>query len=121
MDTVAFITTEIGDDLILSFAVQDPDEPAEIESLILIRTPKYEFILEDHERGVNVSFERYANEEDDQLQEATYVEAESIVRIRTLSHRYELDVRKIGRKELKQMRQILRKMNYDQRFQMSGV
>ena len=121
MDTVAFITTESGDDLILSFAVQDLEDPSEIESLTLLRTPKYEFIVEEDKRGVSVSFERYADEEDDYLKAVEYLEAESTVRLRTFSHEYELDVRKVDAKELRKMRQILRKMNYDQKFQTSGV
>ena len=64
MERVAFITSETGDDLILSFAVQCPDDPSEIESLILTRTPKYEFIFEEHERGVRVSFERHEDDEE---------------------------------------------------------
>ena len=121
MDTVAFITTESGDDLIVSFAVQDLEEPSEIESLTLLRTPKYEFIVAEDERGVSVSFERNADEEDDYLKAVEYLEAQSIVRVRTLSHDYELDVRKVDAKELKKMRQVLREMNYDRRFQTSGV
>lgn len=121
MDTVTFITTESGDDLILSFAVQDLEDPSEIESLILLRTPKYEFIVEEHERGVSVSFERYADEEDDYLKAVEYLEAERTVRLKTLAREYELNVRKVDAAELKQMRQILRKMNYDRKFQTSGV
>ena len=121
MDRVAFITTESGDDLILAFAVQDLEDPSEIESLILLRTPKYEFIVEEAERGVSVSFERYPDEENDYLRAVEYLEAESTVRLKTLAREYELDVRKVDANELKKMRQILRKMNYDQKFQTSGV
>jgi len=59
MDTVAFITATTGDDLIVSFAVQDPEDPLAIESLTLVRRPKYEFIFEEHERSVRVSFKRF--------------------------------------------------------------
>ena len=115
------MTAEAGDDLVLSFAVQRPDDPAAIESLILIRTPKYEFVFEEHERGVKVSFERYDDEEDDYLLRIEFVEADMIVRIQTTSQQYELDVHKVDANELKQMRKILKKMNYDQRFQTSGL
>ena len=74
MERVSLITVESGDDLILSFAVQRHDDPSEIESLILMRTPKYEFILEEHERGVEVSFERHEDDQDDYLQKVDYVE-----------------------------------------------
>ena len=64
MERVSFITVETGDDLILTFAVQCHDDASEIESLILMRTPKYESFLEEHERGVGVSFERHEDDED---------------------------------------------------------
>jgi hypothetical protein len=121
MERVSFITLEAGDDLILSFAVQRHDDPAEIESLILMRTPKFESIFEEHERGVHVSFERHDGDEDDFLQQFDYAEGEAMVRIRTSSREYELDVRKVDAVDLRQMRTILKKMNYDQKFQTSGV
>jgi hypothetical protein len=64
-----FISTENGDDLIVSFAVIDPADPTEIESLTLLRTPKYEHLLADWERGVSVSFERYVEDDDELLEE----------------------------------------------------
>ena len=121
MERVSFITVETGDDLILSFAVQRHDDPLESESLILMRTPMYEPILEEHERGVAVSFERHEDDEDDYLQKIDYEEADAIVRIQTSSRQYELDVRKIEVDDLKKMRKIMKKMNYDQKFQTSGV
>jgi hypothetical protein len=121
MERVTFITAEAGDDLVLSFAVQRPDDPSAIESLILMRTPKYEYIFEEHERGVKASFERHEEDEDDFLQKFDYLEADAIVRIQTSSQEYELDVRKVEADELKEMRKILKRMNYDQKFQTSGV
>lgn len=52
MESVSFITTEEGDDLIVSFAIENP-EPGDVKSLILLRTLKYEFAFEEDERGVN--------------------------------------------------------------------
>src|SRR6266702_152787 len=69
METVAFISTENGDDLIVSFAVIDPADPPEIEILTLLRTPKYEHLLADWERGVSVSFERYVEDDEELLEE----------------------------------------------------
>ena len=54
MERVDFITAESGDDLIVSFAIRLA-EPGEIRSLTLLRTPKYEFLLDESERGVQVS------------------------------------------------------------------
>ena len=121
MERVSFITAEAGDDLVLSFAVQRHDAPSEIESLILMRTPKYEFIFEEHERGVKVSFERHEDDEDDLLRKIDYSASDAIVRVHTTSQKYELDIRKVGADEVKKMRNLLKKMNYDQKFEMSGV
>src|SRR4051794_30789384 len=113
MERVSFITTEAGDDLVVSFAVQQPDDPSAIDSLTLIRTPKYQSFVDERERGVNVSFDRYGDDEDDLLQKVDYSKTDSIVRIQTSSHKYELDVRKVDADELKEMRDVLKKMNYD--------
>jgi len=58
MGNVSLITTEDGDDLIVSFAVQEHDD-FDVKSLTLIRTPQYEFALYDSERGVNVSYDDF--------------------------------------------------------------
>ena len=55
MYRVNFITTEQGDDLTVSFAIAGSDFPGDISSLTLLRTPKYEFILDPDERDVSVS------------------------------------------------------------------
>lgn len=121
METVSFITTEAGDDLILSFAVQVPDDRFGIESLILLRTLKYEFIFDEHERGVSVSFERQQDETEDFLAKFQYSKAEAVVRIQTSSHECGLDVRRLDSNDLKKMRRILKKMNFDQKFETSGI
>jgi len=58
MELVSFISIEDNPpDLILSFAIWQP-ELEEIRSLILMRTPEYEFMLDEVERGVNVSVDK---------------------------------------------------------------
>ena len=107
--------------MVLSFAVQRHDDPSAIESLILMRTPKYEFIFEEHERGVKVSFERHEDDEDDFLRKIDYADSDAVVRIQTTSQKYELDIRRVSADEVKKMRSLLKKMNYDQKFETSGV
>ncbi|OFW18761.1 MAG: hypothetical protein A3H97_04290 [Acidobacteria bacterium RIFCSPLOWO2_02_FULL_65_29] len=63
LDVVSFVTLQDGDDLIVSFAIAD-EEPGEIMSLILLRTPKYEALLPADERGVSVSHESLPENED---------------------------------------------------------
>ena len=117
METVAFITCETGDDLLVSFAI--PAYPDEVESITLLRTPKNEAFLDDGERGVKVMPED--DDEHELLKEFRLDKDSAIVRFSTANNRYELDVRKVDPDELKQMCTILRKMNFDQRIKLSGV
>lgn len=108
METVAFISTETTDDLIVSFAVCAHDDPSQIESLTLLRTPKYEQFFEDSERGVKVSFE-LDGKEGDLLEEVYLDEHSAIVRLTTELQTYELDVRKVDPDDLGSMRAVLRR------------
>ncbi len=113
-EAVAFVTAEQGDDLIVSFAIAD-EEPGEIVSLILLRTPKYEFILPADERGVSVSHESFPDDEDrDRLRRIRV--AMPVVTIETTRTQYELDVSKVDPRELRAARRILKQMNFDQHF-----
>ncbi len=118
---VSFISVETGTDLVLSFAVVEPDDPTQIESLILQRAPEFEPLLEEWERGVKVAFERYGLDEDDLVEEVHWNNDTETVRIKTERRTYELDLCKVDRKSLKAMRKMLKKMNYDRRFLLSGV
>jgi hypothetical protein len=111
MERVSFITTESGDDLIVSFAVMDPADFTEIESLTLLWTPKYDYLLPPEERGVSVSFERSARDEDELVLEVRDSADEQIVWVETGRRTYELDVRKVDPDELSDMRKTLAKMS----------
>ncbi|SDR62553.1 hypothetical protein [Paraburkholderia tuberum] len=121
METVAFISTEYGDDLIVSFAVVAPADATEIESLTLLRTPKYEHLLGDWERGVTVSFERYVEDEEELLEELHLDRKSAVVRLTTSLRDYDLDIRKVDEREVKAMREVLIQMNYDGRIRLLGV
>lgn len=110
---VSFITTEEGDDLIVSFALAD-DEPGEIVTLMLLRTPKYESLLPEDERGVSVSHEVEFDDEGDYLRRVSL--AESRITIESTRRQYELDVSRVDRRELKAARKVLAQMNFDRRF-----
>ena len=113
MERVSFITIEEKDDLIVSFVIEDA-EPGEIKSLILMRSPKYEFVFEDHERGVNVSHEDRPDVEDDLLRQISLTP--DVVTIDSTYNRYELDISRVDKKELEKACTILRRMNFDDRF-----
>lgn len=123
MEIVAFISCESGVDLIVSFAISNPDDPSEIESLTLMRTPKYEGLLYEWERGASVSFEREEREDDEVvlLREIKYAAEENLVTVTSDRSVYELDVRKVDPEELKEMRRVLRKMNFDSTLKFEGI
>src|ERR1700730_13160580 len=119
---VAFITVQRGEDLVISFAVCKPDDPADIESLTILRTPKYEFFLDERERGASVSFAR--NREGDEvvlLREVFYAPDDKCVTVRTDHRIYKLDVRKVDPSELSVMCGAFRKMNFDSSIRLTGV
>ena len=86
MELVSFISIEDDPpDLILSFAIWQP-ELDDIRSLILLRTPEYESILDETERGVKVSDEAWLEDEDDMLKEIEF--SNDFVRIITDHHQF---------------------------------
>ena len=122
MELVAFISCQTGTDLIVSFAVCDSEDSSEIESLTLMRTPKYEELLYEWERGASVSFEREEKEDGIVLlREVKYVAEEKVVTVTSDRDVYELDVRKVAPEELKEMCRVLRKMNHDSSIKLYGV
>ena len=114
MERVVFITNEDQDDLIVSFAISDEEDPAGVVSLILLRTPKYEFALEVYERGVEVSHESWPEREDDLLRRIRL--GPQVATIDTADHHYELDVSRVDSEEVQEACRILRKMNFDTSF-----
>ena len=126
METVNFITTEFGDDLIVSFAIPR-GYPGECISLTLLRTPKYECFLEPHERGVNVSRNDLLEPQNITLEpQCNILEAirweGTTVRIATRKGRdYELDVRRVGDDEVREAKKVLGAMNADHAFKMEII
>jgi hypothetical protein len=119
MDAVDFMATESGDDLIVSFAIAGHC-PGHVISLTLLRTPKYEFILDPSERGVNISREDILESGDDMLESIRWEGA--IVRITTTDgRRYELDVRRVESEEAREAKGILGTMNADHSFRMEII
>lgn len=113
MQRVDFITAESGDDLIVAFAISRAD-PGEIRTLSLMRTPKYEFILDDSERGVSVSDEDREEDDNDLLEEIEF--RGDVVRIVSRNTNYQLDCSRVDAEELEDAKKILHAMNFDSRF-----
>lgn len=116
MDTAQFLGIyDEGPDLVLSFALDDGE--MDIKTLGLIRTPAFEMLLEEEARGVRVSMEGDADEEDDMLM-AISVDRE-VARITTSRRRYEVDISGIETTEWDAMVEMIGRMNFDSRFEVS--
>ncbi len=114
-EPVSFITVERGDDLIVAFAIQ-LGHPGDIASLILLRTPMYEGFLPEEERGVSVSYELFPERDDERLLEAHV--SDDRAEIVSTERTYTLDLSRVERSELRATRAVLKRMNFDERFEL---
>ena len=115
MERVLLMNNQEGVDLIVSFAIEDT-ELEETKSLILLRTPKYESVFEDHERGVTVAYDEQPDSEADEDLLIRISIVQNMVTVVSKYHRYELDVSRVDREKLAEACKILRQMNFDNRF-----
>ena len=122
LELVQFVTAEIGDDLILSFFVAKPHDPTHGRSIILMRDKKFEHLIAEWDRGVRVSDEEFPeNEEaDNNFLEGIRI-SNTVAEIETTHRRYKLDLRKVGEPEVRAAKKILKKMNYDKRFNLTVI
>jgi hypothetical protein len=98
LEKVRFITSEDdGTDLIIAFALE-AGGPADIKSLILLRTPKYEPFLYEYERGVSVSLEGEDKEERVLLKTIRMSKGTVLIEDTTIT--YELDVPDVEEDEI---------------------
>ena len=115
MELVSFISIEDDPpDLILSFAIWQP-ELDDIRSLILMRTPEHEFILDEAQRGVKVSDEALLDDEDDMLKQIEF--SDFFVKIITNHRQFDLDLIKVDEEDIEQAKKFLKRMNFDNRFE----
>jgi hypothetical protein len=119
MEPVMFIECEDdGTDQIVSFAIED-DELA-VRSLILLRTPKFEPLLDEFERGVSVSMGSEYDEDDRNLLSVVRLGSDRVT-VETQSAKYDLDVGRVDPAELSEMKALLKRMNFDHKFEIIGV
>jgi hypothetical protein len=110
---VSFMTLEDGKDLIVSFAISEPGLDG-ISSLNLLRTPKYEVLLPEYERGVSVSYDGSPPCDDAFLERIRFVPPR--VEVYATGASYTLDVSDVEEDEIKLARRILQRMNFDRQF-----
>ena len=118
MQSVQFISCEDdGTDLIVSFALACGE--MEIRSLTLLRTPKFEMMLDEAERGVSVSLENVTGEDVDVLKVVRY-RANRVI-IATQKSKYDLDVSQVDPAEVSEMKALFVRMNLDNRFRIEDA
>jgi hypothetical protein len=112
---VSFITIDDADDLVVSFGLGEHSST----SLTLLRTPKYESLISEEDRGVSVRTEASSFAEPEMLRSVRWSGSE--VEIETTVQRYVLDVGSVNRAEIKEARAVLAKMNFDRCFVVTDV
>jgi hypothetical protein len=118
MKSVRLISCEDdGTDQIVSFALAYGE--MEIRSLILLRTPEFEPLLDQADRGVSVSLEDESSDDDDML-EVIRIEANR-VEIETQASKYDLDISRVDAAEVSEMKGLIQRMNFDNRFRIENV
>jgi len=115
----SFIHTERGTDLILSFALAGEPDPVHMESLTLIRTPRFESLVSPDERGVSVSLE--CDDQNDILEHFEFRSADQQVLIRSRQRRFTVDVSGVPKSEISEMAKLIRVMCFDDSFTLGGI
>ena len=115
-ERVKFITAEEhGIDLIVSYAIED--ELLGVKTLLLHRTPSHEGIFDGSERGVRVAMSEDTFEEEDNNFLSSISIRGDFIKIKTSYREYDLDISKVDDVEVKDMRAVLEKQNFDNRFE----
>ena len=118
MEVVHFISCEDdGTDLIISFALAHG--AGDVRSLTLLRTPTYESLLPESDRGVSVSLEDETDDEPDLLTQI-WIKGGTVT-LETEATRYELDVGRVDTTEVSKMKALLSRMNFDKRFRVEAI
>ena len=112
---VEFITSQDEQVLIVSFAIA----PSAQRSLTLLRSPRYEHLLPEEERGITVGPFNPSDIEPDFLRSVQWLA--SRVTVATDRHIYILDISAVGEDELAQAKAVLRKMVKDGAAHVDGA
>lgn len=109
----SLITTESGRDLIVGFGL----EPDCVDSLIIMRTPEFEQLLDEHERGASISHSARRSEERSLLVAVDW--NGDTVRLRATDRTFSVDVHRVDEEDVSEAKRIFELMNFDGRFSLS--
>jgi hypothetical protein len=107
---VTLISTEDDSDLVVSFGL----EPSAAESLTVMRSPQYEHLLADEDRGATIARSSDPSPEPLFLTSVNWVE--DTLQIEAANRKYTLDLSKVDAVEIADAKRIVRLMNSDGRF-----
>lgn len=117
---VEFIAIEEDEkDLILSFAIKD-DETG-VKSLILHRTLFFEEFIPEDERGVKVSLEGESFPEESLNMLESIEIAENEIKIKAKYRSYLVNISKIDKADKLELKSLVAKQNYDNRFKIKNA
>ena len=112
---VFLLSVEDSDDLIVSFGLGEHAAT----SLTLLRTPKYEPFLFEEDRGVSVGTGDSGTERRELLVSVKW--SERVVQIGSTIRHYTLDIHAVDPLEIQDAKRVLRKMNFDNSFEVEDV
>lgn len=112
---VEFITSEDEQDLIVSFALA----PSANRSLTVLRSPQYEHLLPEEERGATVGPLDPSEVETDFLVSVHWLSAHVVVT--TQRHEYKLNIAAVAENEVAEAKAVLRKIVKDGSAHVDGA
>jgi hypothetical protein len=107
------ITSEDDLDLSVSFGL----EPSAAQSLTLLRSPQYEHLLADEDRGTTIAHSGDAHSEPSYIKSVTWV-GDTIEFVSTRRN-YTVDVSRVEAADIADAKRVLALMNKDGRFSCS--
>lgn len=114
MERVLAMLIDLGPTQTVTFTLEG-DQPEQTIKMQLSRTQKGEHFLNRRNRGVSVAYEGHVDAGEDFLRFAKL--GPTAATFRTRSRRYELDLSAIDKKDVTFLRRALKRMNFDDRFE----
>ena len=116
MENASFISSEIGDDYIVSFFVTGSDPVSDDRSIIVLRDKKWEALILEEDKGAKVSDEQLpdSKNEGNFLKDIEY--SSDSLTIRSVNFEIQISLRKIAADEISAAIHVLQQMNFDNRF-----
>ncbi len=121
MENVSFISSENGDDYIVSFFVTGNDPIVDGRSIIILRDKKWESLVLDEDKGAKVSEEQLTDSKNEDNFLTSIEFSSDLVTIESVDYEIQLSLKKVTADEISSAIHVLQQMNFDNRFTLSAV